>query len=66
MSTMILEVYDALREAGASETKSQAAAKATADYDNRFNRVEGELLIIKWMIGIVLAGVLSLVLKTFF
>ena len=32
MSTMIREVYDALKEAGASEEKAAAAAEALADY----------------------------------
>lgn len=55
MSTMIYEVYDALKEAGASEGKAQAAAKALADYDSRFNKIDAELMLIKWMIGACLA-----------
>jgi len=63
---MIVEVYEALRDAGASEEKSQSAAKAIADYDSRFNKIESDLQILKWMLGAVLAGVVSLVLKSFF
>ena len=63
---MIVEVYDALRDAGASEEKAQSAAKAIADYDSRFNKIEAELKLVKWMLGAVLAGVLSLVIKSFF
>lgn len=55
MSTMIYEVYDALKEAGASEEKAQKAAKALADYESRFSRVDAELMIIKWMVGACLA-----------
>ncbi|MEY4210535.1 MAG: hypothetical protein RLZ92_915 [Pseudomonadota bacterium] len=33
---MITELYDALKEAGASEEKSRAAAKALAEYESRF------------------------------
>jgi hypothetical protein len=66
MSTMIAEVYEALKEAGASEEKAKAAAVAVASYDTRFNRVEVDLLLLKWMVGAILAGVVSLVLKTFF
>lgn len=73
MSTMIFEVYDALKEAGASEEKANAAAKAIADYEGRFNNIDSELRVIKtelnlvkWIAGIVLAGVISLVIKTFF
>lgn len=36
MSTMIAELYDALKEAGASEEKARAVAKTMADYDSRF------------------------------
>ena len=63
---MIVEVYDALRDAGASEEKAQSAAKAIADYDSRFNKIEADMRIVKWMLGAVLAGVVSLILKSFF
>jgi LDH2 family malate/lactate/ureidoglycolate dehydrogenase len=33
MSTMISEVYDVLKEAGASEEKARKAAEAIAAYD---------------------------------
>lgn len=66
MATLLVELYDALRDAGASEEKARAAAAAIADYDNRFNKVEADLLVLKWMVGAVLAGVVSIVLKTFF
>ena len=66
MVTILIEIYDALKEAGASEEKSRAAAKAIADYDDRFSRVEADLLVLKWMDGAILAGVLSLIVKTFF
>lgn len=73
MSIMITEVYDAFIASGAPEDKAKAAAKALADYDSRFNKVDQELalvkaeiMIMKWMSGLILAGVVSLVLKTFF
>lgn len=34
--------------------------------ENRFERIAGEMTLIKWMLGLLLAGVASLVLKTFF
>jgi len=43
MSTMIAELYDALKEAGASEEKAKAAAVALADYRNRFDRIDLDL-----------------------
>jgi hypothetical protein len=72
MSTMITEVYDAFIAAGAPEDKAKAAARALADYDSRFNRVDQELalikaeiVVLKWMLGFVLAGIASLVFKAF-
>lgn len=66
MTTMVIEIYDALRDVGASEDKSRKAAEAIANYDNRFSRIEAELLVIKWMTWTILAGVTALVLKAFF
>jgi len=70
MSTMITELYDALIDAGASDDKARAAAKAMADYDSRFNRVDqdlalikAEIVVLKWMLGFVLAGIATLVFK---
>lgn len=87
MPAMLSEVYDALREAGASEDKSRAAARAVADFDARFQklefdqatrqnkfeadtkerfvRLEGDLTLLKWMVGAVLAGVIALIARAF-
>lgn len=35
-------------------------------FDARFERIDGELKLNRWMLGILIAGVMSLVLKTFF
>ncbi len=51
MATMISEVYDAFIAAGAPEEKARKAAEALADYENRFTRIDSELLILKWMVG---------------
>ncbi|MEY4210556.1 MAG: hypothetical protein RLZ92_936 [Pseudomonadota bacterium] len=40
MSVMITELYDALKEAGALEEKSRAAAKALAEYESCFNKID--------------------------
>ena len=73
MSTMITEVYEAFISAGAPEDKAKAAARAVAEYDSRFNRIDSdlalvkaEMVVLKWMLGFVLAGVVSLVMKNFF
>ena len=41
---------------------SQFAPKSKAD----INRLERELLVLKWMVGLVLGGIITLVLKAFF
>lgn len=37
-----------------------------ADDDARFGKIEADLLVLKWMTGFVLAGVMSLMLKMVF
>jgi hypothetical protein len=34
--------------------------------ESKLVRIEGEITLIKWMLGILIAGVLSLVVKAFF
>lgn len=51
MATMISELYDALIAAGAPEDKARKAAEALASYENRFTRIETDLLMLKWMVG---------------
>lgn len=72
MSTMILEVYEALKSAGAPEDKAQAAATVLANTDNRFDKLdreiavlEAKLNIVQWLIGGIGFGVLLLVIKSF-
>ena len=72
MSTMIAELYDALKDAGASEEKARAAAKTMEDYDSRFNKIDqdlslikAEITILKWMLGFLVAGMVSLLFKIF-
>jgi hypothetical protein len=40
MSTMLVELYDALKEAGASEDKARAAALNLVIGDDRLERIE--------------------------
>lgn len=64
------ELYDALVAAGAPEDKARAAATAMAEDSLAtkadINRVERELLVLKWMSGFLMAGMTSLILKNFF
>ena len=43
MTTMIVEVYDALVDAGAEEEKARAAARAVAEYDRNIAEIRGSL-----------------------
>jgi len=44
---MLAEIYDALIEAGSSESKARAAAEAIAAYDNQLRIITNEVLTIK-------------------
>ena len=70
MSMIITELYDALRVAGAPEEKARAAAQAMSEESLAtkadFARLERELLVVKWMTGGIVAGVISLLLRSFF
>jgi len=65
MSTMIFEVYDALKDAGATEDKARKAAEALAAYENRFNNVESDLNLLKWTVGFNLALSAGILLKMY-
>ena len=66
MAMMMSEVYDAFLSAGTPEDKARKAAEAIASYENRFARVDTDLAVLKWMTATTLAGVVALVIKTFF
>jgi len=36
------------------------------DINIRFERVDGEIRLVKWMLGLVIAGIFALLLKSFF
>jgi hypothetical protein len=40
--------------------------KGFASVDIRFAEMKGEILVLKWMLGVIVAGVIALVLKAFF
>jgi len=66
MTAMISELYDALKSAGAPEDQARKAAEVVAAYDNRFARIEGDLTLLKWMVGFNLAvsvGIIMLLLR---
>ena len=55
MTTMIAEVYDAFKSAGADEDKALAAASAIADYQRDIAELKGDVKLIKWIVGFNLA-----------
>jgi hypothetical protein len=72
MSMMVAELYDALKDAGASEEAAKKAATALADYESRFDLIDRSLLalqtelaMVKWLVGGIGFGVLLLVIKSF-
>lgn len=65
MAMVLSKTYDALVSAGAPEEKARAAAEELAAYETRFAKIEQDLAMIKWMLGFVIAGVASLIIKAF-
>jgi hypothetical protein len=65
MAVMLLKTYDAFIAAGTPEDKARAAAEELAAYESRFVKIETDLAVLKWMVGVNLAASLSLVIKAF-
>ena len=66
MAIMLSKTYEALKSAGAPDDKAREAAEEIAAYDNRLANIEADVRPLEWMMGLVLVGVLSLVVKAFF
>jgi hypothetical protein len=47
MTTMVVELYDALKAAGAPDDKAQAAAKALVNTNGRFDRIDNTLAMLR-------------------
>ena len=65
MTIMISEIYDALTAAGAPEEKARKAAEALAKNDDRLGKIEADMLLLKWMMGFVLAFQVAISAKLF-
>ena len=65
MALQLGALRDALIDAGAKPEKAEKAAEELAGYDNRLTRIEGDLLLLKWMVGFNLAMTLTLLFKAF-
>ena len=68
MSMIIAEVYEAFKDAGASEEKAQQAARAITDeniatkgdiarLEKEIAAIRSDVTLLKWMIGVVIAAV---------
>ncbi len=59
MTTMISEVYSAFRKAGVPEEDARLAAEALSAESlatkDDIRKLDKELLIIKWMLGLIIA-----------
>ena len=62
MTTMIAEVYDAFKSAGAQDDKAIAAASAIADYQRDIAELRGDVKPIKWIVGFNLAFSVAIVM----
>ena len=65
MSTMNSEVDDARVSAGADEAKAREAAKSVARHDADIAEIKASLLLLKWMVGFILAFVVALTWRAF-
>jgi hypothetical protein len=65
MAVMLSKTCDTLTSAGAPEEKAGAAAEELAAYETRFAKIETDLAVLKWMVGVNLAASLPLVIKAF-
>ncbi|PKM13640.1 MAG: DUF1640 domain-containing protein [Gammaproteobacteria bacterium HGW-Gammaproteobacteria-3] len=71
-----LELVDKLKAAGIPQEQAEAVVRVIADAQTRLvtkddleialSSVKTDLSVLKWMMGVLLAGVMSLILKTFF
>jgi phage shock protein A len=55
MSLMFGALYDALRQAQVPDDLARKAAEEVAGYENRLAKIESDLTLLKWMVGLVIA-----------
>ena len=62
---IIEEIYDAFIEAGASEDKARAAARAMTNHETRISKIESDINLLKWMSGFNLAMTVAILFRVF-
>jgi len=65
MAVMMSKLYAALRAGDVPEDKAREAAEEMAGYENRFAKIEGDLNLLKWMVGFNLIMTVALISKAF-
>ena len=55
MAIMLSKTYDALLAAGAPDDKAREAAEELATYERDISNIKGDLRLIKWTVGLILA-----------
>jgi hypothetical protein len=72
-----LKLVERLKSGGVPEAQAKAEAEALVTafseamdsqlaIKSDINRLDRELLVVKWMVGLALGGILTLILKAFF
>ena len=76
MKAVVFEIYDALKSVGVPDEKSQSVTRAMDQHssltrgdirgiEKELVRIDKELIVIKWMLGIVIAAVVLPLFKGF-
>jgi len=53
MTIMLVEIYDAFKEAKVSDETARKAAEAIAAYDDRFAKIDRHLMLMQWQLGAI-------------
>lgn len=65
MSGLQSEVFEAFRAIDIPEEKALKAATALSQRDNDVSAIKAELLVLKWMMGFVLAFQVAIFVRSF-
>ena len=66
MAVMLAKTYEAFKAVGASDEKAREAAEEIAGFENHLASIENRLIRVEVPTTVVLTGVVSLAVKTFF
>ncbi|MBI4842897.1 MAG: hypothetical protein HY809_01035 [Nitrospirae bacterium] len=60
------EIAEVAKELSNETHKGIATKEDLTDIHTKLKELEGEIKLLKWMLGVVIAGILSLIIKAFF